>query len=143
MQNSKVAMNRDIHRRDFLQQSVAVGAGVSIVVVYQDASASAIETTQPDPDGFFTLDRRKNHWWLITADGKSFFSMGLHHIDPVTLRYPENIHLWRDKNLIGYFYIDCPTWIHSQRRHLVREDAEGTIQEPRFHRLSSLRSLPT
>ncbi len=31
------------------------------------------------------------------ADGGQFFSLGLNHIDPASLRYPENIHIWRDK----------------------------------------------
>ena len=55
------------------------------------------QTTQSDPEGFFTLGRRDDHWWLITPDGEPFFSLGLNHIDPASLRYPENIHIWRDK----------------------------------------------
>ncbi len=47
--------------------------------------------------GFFSIDKRDDHWWFITPAGKPFFSIGLNHIDPATLRYPENIHLWRDK----------------------------------------------
>jgi len=55
------------------------------------------QTTQTNPDGRFTLGRRKDHWWLIAPDGRPFFSVGLNHIDPASLRYPENIHIWRDK----------------------------------------------
>ena len=47
--------------------------------------------------GFFSIDKRDDHWWFITPAGKPFFSIGLNHIDPASLRYPENIHLWRDK----------------------------------------------
>ena len=47
--------------------------------------------------GFFAVDIRKDHWWLITPDGEPFFTIGLNHIDPASLRYPENIHIWRDK----------------------------------------------
>lgn len=47
--------------------------------------------------GFFSIDKRDDHWWFITPAGKPFFSIGLNHIDPATLRYLENIHLWRDK----------------------------------------------
>lgn len=46
---------------------------------------------------FFTLEYQDHHWWLITPDGKPFFSIGLNHIDPASMRYSENIHLWRDK----------------------------------------------
>jgi hypothetical protein len=34
---------------------------------------------------------------LITPEGRPFFSLGVNHIDPATMRYPENIHLWREK----------------------------------------------
>lgn len=47
--------------------------------------------------GFFTVDQRKGHWWLITPDGEPSFSIGMNHIDPASLRYPENIHIWREK----------------------------------------------
>ena len=56
-----------------------------------------LQTTQTSPEGYFTLEQRQNRWWLITPDGNPFFSLGLNHIDPATLRYPENIHLWQDK----------------------------------------------
>ncbi len=56
------------------------------------------QTTQAQPDGFFTLGRRDDHWWLVTSDGKPFFSLGLNHIDPASLHYPENSHRWRDKD---------------------------------------------
>ena len=33
----------------------------------------------------------------MTPEGRRFFSIGLNHIDPASLRYPENIHIWRDR----------------------------------------------
>ena len=39
----------------------------------------------------------KDHWWLITPEGKPFFSIGLNHTDPASLRYAENIDIWREK----------------------------------------------
>ncbi len=33
----------------------------------------------------------------MTPDGEPFFSLGLNHIGPANLRYPENIHIWRAK----------------------------------------------
>lgn len=76
-------------RRRFLRHSaVAATAG---------GGSSAAQTTQTQPDGFFTLGRRGGRWWLITPEGRPFFSLGLNHIDPASLRYPENIRIWRDK----------------------------------------------
>lgn len=85
------------HRRRFLQSMAAVGAGLSAGLASQSAEASPVETTQLEPDGFFTLGKRGDHWWLITPDGKPFFTMGLNHIDSASLRYPENIHIWQEK----------------------------------------------
>ncbi len=31
------------------------------------------------------------------AGRRAVFQLGLNHIDPASMRYPENIHLWRDK----------------------------------------------
>ena len=77
-------------RRSFLQSSLALGAGTA-------SSASTASTTQAEPDGFFTLERRQDRWWLISPQGDRFFSIGLNHIDPASLRYPENIRIWRDR----------------------------------------------
>lgn len=63
-------------------------------------SASDVEllrTTQAEPEGYFRLGRSGGRTWLVTPDGKLFFSVGFNHIDPAALRYPENIHIWRDK----------------------------------------------
>ena len=61
------------------------------------AATAGATTTQTEPDGFFTLGRRDDHWWFVTPDGQPFFSLGINHIDPASLRYPENVHIWRDK----------------------------------------------
>jgi hypothetical protein len=60
-------------------------------------SAVKGDTTQTDSEGYFTLDQRKGHWCLITPDGDPFFTIGLNHIDPASLRYPENLKIWKDK----------------------------------------------
>jgi hypothetical protein len=84
-------------RRRFLRSVIAAGTASGGLLSHGRAGQPVAETTQPQPDGFFTLGRRKEHWWLITPDGKPFFSTGVNHIDPATLRYPENIHIWREK----------------------------------------------
>lgn len=58
---------------------------------------SMTTTTQTDPTGFFTLEQRAGRWWLLTPQRQPFFSLGLNHIDPATMRYPENIERWRDR----------------------------------------------
>jgi hypothetical protein len=46
---------------------------------------------------FFTLEQRKGRWWLVTPEGRPFFSIGLNHIDPSPLRYESNGDLWERK----------------------------------------------
>ncbi|MEM0896579.1 MAG: agarase [Verrucomicrobiota bacterium] len=80
-----------------LGTALTAGLGAGTMRLFSDDSPERAKTTQPEPDGFFTLGKRKNHWWLISPDGSPFFTIGLNHIDPASLRYPENIHIWRDK----------------------------------------------
>jgi hypothetical protein len=56
-----------------------------------------LPTTQAEPDGFYRLGQKDGRTWLVTPEGKPFFSIGFNHIDPTALRYPENIHLWKKK----------------------------------------------
>ena len=58
---------------------------------------AAVKTTQPEPEGFFTLGKRNDRWWLITPDGQPFFSLALNHVDSASLRYVENLGLWLEK----------------------------------------------
>ncbi len=48
-------------------------------------------------NGFFRLAKIQSRWWLIDPSGKLFFSRGINHLDPATLRYPENRHIWEDR----------------------------------------------
>ncbi|MDE2935904.1 MAG: agarase [Chloroflexota bacterium] len=54
-------------------------------------------TTQVNPSGVFTVGRLAGRWWLIEPGGGPFFSLGLNHIDPASLRYPENLHVWQKR----------------------------------------------
>lgn len=85
------------HRRSFFKSTVGLGAGLLTASIPRLAHAATTKTTQIDPNGFFTLGKKKDHWWLITPDGEPFFTIGLNHIDPASLRYPENIAIWNDK----------------------------------------------
>ncbi len=80
-------------RRDFLKTS-ALSLSASLC---GSRTGRAVETTQPEPEGFFTVDKRHGRWWFITPGGERNFSLGLNDIDPATLRYSENEHIWREK----------------------------------------------
>ncbi|GAB6165816.1 agarase [Thermostilla marina] len=91
-------MPRSYNRRDLLKGSLSLAAGLLTGAASRSSiAATKTKTTQPSPEGFFTIGIQKTHWWFLTPDGRPFFSLGLNHIDPATLRYPENIHLWEDR----------------------------------------------
>jgi hypothetical protein len=46
---------------------------------------------------FFRVEQRRSQWWLISPGGEPFFSIGMNHIDSATLRYAENIEIWRKR----------------------------------------------
>jgi len=50
-----------------------------------------------DRSGFFRVARFGRRTLLATPQGEPFFSIGLNHIDPATLRYAENVDVWREK----------------------------------------------
>ncbi|MCB1120357.1 MAG: agarase [Verrucomicrobiae bacterium] len=80
-----------------------------------------------DSKGFFTLDHRDGHWWLIDPDGKPFFTLGLNHIDPASMRYPENIHLWREK-----YHNSTTEWIRNSVAPNLKDwgfNTVGWVQE--------------
>ncbi|QEF96195.1 hypothetical protein Mal15_02220 [Stieleria maiorica] len=68
-------------RRRLLKTGLALGAGLAASRTPLFAQNSETNSTQTDPEGFFTLGKRNNHWWLLTPDRKPFFSIGLNHID--------------------------------------------------------------
>ena len=79
-------------RRQFFQATAS-----TFPLALVSPAGRATETTQTAAEGFFTIDRRDDRWWFIDPDGHRFFSLGVNHIDPATLRYRENVHIWRNK----------------------------------------------
>ncbi|MCZ6704731.1 MAG: hypothetical protein O6942_02400 [Bacteroidetes bacterium] len=92
-------------RGDFLKAAsfstaaVCSGCAEQLVVASSDKkkTTESVQTTQPSPEGFFSLGKRENRWILLTPDRKPFFSVGLNHIDSSPLRYPENLSRWEQK----------------------------------------------
>lgn len=80
-------------RRDF----VTAGVLSLSASMHWPRRIDAAETTQLESEGFYTVGMRHRRWWFIAPDGDQTFSLGLNHIDPATLRYPENGHIWREK----------------------------------------------
>lgn len=68
-------------------------------------ATSSLAALNWNAGSYFRLEQRGGHWWFITPRNEPFFSLGMNHIDSASLRYRENIHIWRDKyrNDQGYW----------------------------------------
>lgn len=84
-----------ISRRDFCRTSTVLLALSGLKTTSPTLALAA--TTQNKSNGFFTTRQSGGRWWLATPEGKRFFSLGLNHIDPASLRYGKNVRIWRDK----------------------------------------------
>ncbi len=81
---------RTLTRRRFLLAAATAATGLR--------GTTAAATTQKDAEGFFTIGQKGGQWWFLTPDDRQpFFSLGLNHMDPASLRYPENTHIWREQ----------------------------------------------
>ena len=89
MKKMTQAMSPSLPRRTFAGAAIAAATGALI------RTTNALDPGSPRD--LFTLGQRSGRWWLITPEGKPFFSIGLNHIDPSPLRYPANGDLWQRK----------------------------------------------
>ncbi|MBX2815993.1 MAG: hypothetical protein KTR24_08345 [Saprospiraceae bacterium] len=78
-----------MRRRLFLEIGVTLSGGTLL--------APFIPKKDPNLQ-FFTLTQSKDgHWWFLSPRGQLFFSLGVNHIDPASLHYPENVNIWKQK----------------------------------------------
>lgn len=47
--------------------------------------------------GFFRVEQIGGRRWFVTPEGHAFISMGINHIELTFLKYPDNIHIWRER----------------------------------------------
>ena len=47
--------------------------------------------------GFFRLEGGGRKWRLVDPEGHPFFIVGINHVDDASLKYDENIHIWRER----------------------------------------------
>ena len=47
--------------------------------------------------GFFRVEKIGSRWWFITPEGHVFISTGVNHMTSTALKYPDNIHIWKER----------------------------------------------
>lgn len=86
--------NTDLNRRQFMATAAVAG---TVTFAGSCSTSSGSKGQKAPTGGFFSLDQRHGRWWLITPEGKPFFTLGINHVDFSPLLYPETIHIWRTK----------------------------------------------
>ncbi len=77
-------------RRNFIQKTMLTSAGLGVMnYTYPNLLSEKIQTK-----GFFRVSKIKNRWWLLTPDSQLFWSIGINHVDPATLRYTDSLDVW-------------------------------------------------
>ena len=46
---------------------------------------------------YFSLGRQQGRWRFVDPQGRPFWSLGINHIDPATLRYPDSHDVWHTR----------------------------------------------
>ena len=64
--------------------------------------------------GFFSIRKQNNRWWLIDPEGDLFWSIGINHVDPASLRYIESGDVWFEK-----YHNSMKEWLISVGKELV------------------------
>lgn len=117
-----------LSRRKLLNQTAGLTAAAFLPKPLHlfENTVVAGQTTQINAKGFFTIGQRSGRWWFITPKGRPFFSIGLNHIDSATLRYTENVHIWRNK-----YANSMERWLEQVRNDLVSWgfNTVGWVQE--------------
>ncbi len=142
-----------MERRNFIKGLLALAAPIPWHENF--ASRGSSTGSAKSSKNFFKLKYNKKRFWLTTPDEKPFFSVGLNHFDPASLRYPENIDIWRNQfggstlqwieksivpniqawafNTIGWVQdVTVRTWAHSRSFTI---DEYRTLNMPYCHML--------
>jgi len=72
--------------------------------------------------GFFRVEKIDDRWWFVSPDGYGFISMGINHLDLAALKYPDNIHIFRQR-----YDGDTETYIRKGIAEPLREWGFNTI----------------
>jgi len=106
-----------LNRRLFIQQVAFFSAGLAV----------GSKTFANQQSKFYKLKQKTGgEFRLIDPAGQPFFSLALNHIDPATLRYPENQHLWLNK-----YQNSMQKWLQEVRKDLLswNFNSVGWVQE--------------
>jgi len=66
-------------------------------------------------EGFFSLKRIKDRWWLMDSGERPFWSIGINHVDAATLRYEDSGNVWET-----LYHNDMELWLKAVKQDLIQ-----------------------
>ena len=94
-------------RRSFIRSALVGGAGLLF---------ARLKCNNGQNKSFFTIEKLNGRCWLIDPSGNPFWSIGINHVDPASLRYFESENVWQDKyqnhmkQWLGHVQKDLEGW---------------------------------
>jgi hypothetical protein len=55
------------------------------------------KAVRSEATGYFRVQEIGGRWWFVTPEGHGFLSLGVNHMDMAALKYPDNIHIFRER----------------------------------------------
>jgi len=93
------------NRRFFLKSTCLLGAGSLLFGIGCNSKSNKY---------FFSLKKRNGRWWLIDPSGNPFWSIGINHVDPASLRYSESVNVWNER-----YSNSMKQWLTSVKKDLL------------------------
>ena len=79
-----------MNRRKFIEQSFLASASLGSI----HYSCQRPAAPKRENKGFFRVEKIKERWWLRNPENQLFWSIGINHVDPATLRYTDSEAVW-------------------------------------------------
>jgi len=91
---------RELYRTALTAQETNADVGAVSPAASPDENRDAYGGTRAvtaKATGFFRLEQIGGRWWFVTPEGHGFLSVGMNHLDLAALKYPDNVHVFRER----------------------------------------------
>jgi hypothetical protein len=93
-----------MQRRDFIKAGALASSGLVL----------GSQSTAGGGQSFFSVGKRHGRWCFNHPDGRVFWSIGMNHVDPASLRYEESGGVWETR-----YHNSMQEWLRQVKRDLT------------------------